>query len=393
MIDSIFIAMTGLHGYEKGLRVISNDTANLNTPGFKSSSLQFSDLFYTTELLGDPGGSSGQYGYGVDTVGTVLNLNSGDLQKTGNGMDLAVDGVGMFVLKDDAGNVHYTRNGQFEFGEDGILVASGTGERVMALDEKGGLNAISIAELQTGAASPTANVKLRGNLSSTDTNHEIDGLIVIDKEGTAHTLKLKFDRVTDVPGAWDVSVLDEAVTVSSLRLAFADGKPDPATSKLEFSYGTESTSAITVTLDFSADVTSADGGATSSLAIASRDGYGSGKLLTTVFDETGTLELGYSNGQTVPTVRLALARFLSQDGVVSTGESRFEAKDGSTWITGHAGEEGFGEVSSGTLEKSNVDLSQEFTELVIMQRGYQACSQVISTASDMMSTLFAMWKR
>jgi flagellar hook protein FlgE len=144
MIDSIYIAMTGLSGYQKGLQVISNDSANLNTPGFKGSSLQFSDMFYSGNASGGNQGA-GQYGSGLNTLGTVINFAQGQFQSTGNDLDLALDGTGFFVLKDKDGNMHYTRDGQFKFDKDNMLVSSVTGEQVMALDAGNKFVPISIA--------------------------------------------------------------------------------------------------------------------------------------------------------------------------------------------------------------------------------------------------------
>jgi flagellar hook protein FlgE len=120
--------------------------------------------------------------------------------------------------------------------------------------------------------------------------------------------------------------------------------------------------------------------------------YGPGGLTKVTFDATGVLLLAYSNGQTVRGPRLALGRFNSQDAIGSLGNNEFEVLDGKAWQIGVAEEQGFGSVRAGMIEMSNVALSQQFSDLVIMQRGYQACSQIVSTANDMLNELFAMRK-
>jgi flagellar hook protein FlgE len=105
MLDSIYVGITGLRGYSDGLRAIANNTTNINTPGFKSSSLQFSDLFYAS----GNGGSGGQLGYGLNVGATTLNFKQGELRQTGNDLDLAVDGEGMFTLRDAGGKLHHAR--------------------------------------------------------------------------------------------------------------------------------------------------------------------------------------------------------------------------------------------------------------------------------------------
>ena len=392
MLDSIYVAMTGLHGYEEGLRVISNDTTNMNTPGFKGSALQFSDLFYSNGGLEGQGGgqSSSQFGYGLNAVGTILNFQQGQLQNTGNDLDLAVDGQGLFVLKASDGSIHYTRDGQFKFDASGNLVSSATGEQVMGLDSSGSLTAISIATLKTNAAKATSTVTFSGNLSSTSSGQTVGSISVLDASGSAHTLSAKLAPVSGKPGSWTVTVLDGTTTVGSGTIAFINGQPDPANAAVSLNYTPSGQSPIPLTLDFSKNVTSFDSGSQSTLAVASQDGFGAGALTKATFDNTGTLVLTYSNGQTSKGTRLALGRFSSPDAVQAVGNNEFKVVDGKSWETGAAGSEAFGTVRSGMVEISNVDLSQEFSNLVIMQRGYQASSQVVSTANDMLTELFAM---
>src|SRR5690606_21548737 len=125
-------------------RVIANNTANLNTPGYKSSTLQFADLFYARSS----GGGTSQLGHGLDTTGTHLNFRPGDLRQTGNDFDLALDGNGMFTLRTADGQTRYTRAGQFDFDADGFLVHRGDGSKVVGRDASGGLVEISIAGLR-----------------------------------------------------------------------------------------------------------------------------------------------------------------------------------------------------------------------------------------------------
>jgi flagellar hook protein FlgE len=391
MIDTIYIGLSGLHGFERGLRVISNDTANLNTPGFKSSSLLFADLFHASGGLGGGGGQAyGQYGYGLNTLGTVLNFDQGQFQTTGNDLDLAVDGLGLFVLRDDAGHMHYTRDGQFKFNAEGVLVSVTTGEQVMAFDATGNLAQVSIASLRTSAARATTSITFSGNLSSTTTTDTVGGVTVIDQAGTSHSLQARLDPVAGTPGSWTVTLLDGTTTVGTGTIAFINGQPDPTNSRVSITYTPTGQPAVPLSLDFSSNVTSFDSGSRSTLAVASQDGFGAGDLVSAAFDSGGTLQLTYSNGQVVQGARVALARFSSQDAIAAISDNEFEATDARAWQTGVAGEQGFGTVRSGMIEASNVNLSQEFSDLVIMQRGYQACSQVISTANDMLTELFGM---
>src|SRR3954469_4746544 len=164
MLDSIYIGMTGLQGYSQGLRVIANNTANINTPGFKSSSLQFADMFYSNS---SGGSGTMQVGYGLNTAGTALNFEQGELRQTGNSLDLAIDGQGLFTVKDSSGNLHYTRAGQFSFNADGVLVSRIDGSKVMGLDANGALHEISTRGTAVTQGKATTTVKFSGNVSST----------------------------------------------------------------------------------------------------------------------------------------------------------------------------------------------------------------------------------
>jgi flagellar hook protein FlgE len=391
MIGTIYIAMTGLRGYEQGLRVISNNTANLNTPGFKGSRIQFADLYNPTGSAGQsvPQGL-GQTGYGLGTVGTMLELQQGQLQSTGNALDLAVDGEGMFILRDEAGRLRYTRDGQFKFDADGRLVSVTSGEEVMAFDGSRNLTPVTIGALGTNAAAATGTVAFKGNLSSSVNSKTVDGVVIVDRVGANHTLSVRLAAVAGMPGTWDVTVLDGTITVGNGRIAFINGQPDPAQSKVTFTYTQPGQTDMPVTLDFSTNVTSFDSGSLSTLAFASQDGRAQGVLTGVTFDADGVLQITYSNGQKVAGVQLALARYPSVDSVQQVGTNQFVSADGVPWESGVGQKDGFGAVRSGTVEVSNIDLSQEFTDLVIMQRGFQASSQVISTANEMLAELFGM---
>lgn len=388
MLGSIYIGMTGLQGYSQGLRVIANNTANINTPGYKGSSLQFADMFYSNQ---NSGTGTMQVGYGLNTAGTVLNFEQGELRQTGNNLDLAIDGQGLFTVQDSSGNLHYTRAGQFTFNVDGVLVNRVDQSKVMGQDATGAVGEISIAGSSTVIGKATTTAKFAGNLNSSALTQEVGQVKVIDSLGGEHLLKLVFtNEGATAAGSWSVKVFDGATEIpTSGNIVFVGGQPTLATSKLTFNYTPAGLGAMSVTLDFSKDVTSfASSGST--LAFTAQDGYLPAALTGVSFDALGTLILTYANGQTVKGSRLSLGRFDSLDAVAAAGGNQFDATNSLAWHMGLAGEGAFGSVRSGMVELSNVDLSQEFSDLVIMQRGYQASSQVISTANDMLQELFQM---
>jgi len=388
MFESIFVGMSGLHGFSQGLRVIANNTANINTPGFKGSTTQFADMFYSTA---NSGSGMAQVGYGLNTTGTALNFKQGELRQTGNNLDLALDGQGLFTLRDGSGNLHYTRAGQFMFDANGVLTNRSEAQKVMGADASGTLGEINITGQATLAGKPSTTLKFSGNLSSTATAQTVNSVKVIDNVGGEHLLSVKFTNVgTTTPGAWTVDLLDGATSIGSGQIVFADGRPAAGSSTISLAYTPAGLTALPLMLDFGTDVTSFASGTLSTIAFQSQDGYPPGALTGATFDGTGVLVLSYSNGQTAKGSRLSLARFDSLDAVESVGGNAFDATNSLAWHVGVAGEGGFGTVKSGMVELSNVDLSQEFSDLVIMQRGYQASSQVISTANEMLQELFAM---
>jgi flagellar hook protein FlgE len=393
MLESIYVGMTGLLGYSRGLRVIANNTANMNTPGFKSSSLQFADMFYTGGNLsgGNASQNYDQVGFGLNTTGTAMSFKQGELRQTGNDLDMAVDGQGLFILQGADGKLSYTRAGQFKFDDNGVLVSRSGGEKVMGTDGSGGLVEITVAGQMLDQGRPTSRLKFSGNLSNTVTDQTAVGTVqVVDTGGVVHTLSVKFvtTEATTSGTTVRVDLMDGTAVVGSGSMVFVGGRPTPQTSVMNVTYVPAGQPPMALALDFSADVVLFAGSTT--LKMDSQDGLGPGTLSGTTFDGNGVLRMNYSTGQPVKGTRLALARFDSPDAVGALGNNQFEMLNKNAWHLGMAGEGAFGTVRTGQIEISNVDLSQEFSDLVIMQRGYQASSQVISTANDMLQELFSM---
>lgn len=392
MLDSINVGVSGLLGYERGLRVIANNTTNMNTPGYKSSTLQFSDLFYASSP--GAGGQGLRLGQGVTTTGTHLDFRQGELRQTGNEFDLALDGQGLFMLRDAQGATRYTRAGEFQLDADGVLVHRGDGSKVMGVRTDGTVGEISTAGLHAAAGKETATAKFTGNLSSTTTAQTIGSIKVFDAAGGEHVLSAKFTSLApDKPQSWKVELFDGSTSVGTSQIDFSDGRPTAETSRLKFDYTPAGQPAQALTLDLSSDVTSFASGSLSTLAMSSQDGFAPGALTKLSFDATGSLVATYSNGQTSKGARLALGRFTSEDAIEDLGGNLFAEANGVAWEHGAAGDNGFASVRAGSLEMSNVDLSREFSDLVIMQRGYQAASQVVSTANDMLQELFGMSRK
>ena len=388
MLDSIYVGMSGLLGYSNALRVISNNTANMNTPGFKASSALFTDLFYDNSEAGRGNGPNyGQLGYGMTSAGVTVNYSAGELRSTGRLLDAGVDGIGWFVLRQPDGSYTYTRAGQFDIDADGWLINRTDKSRVMTLKD-GQLSDVNISGMRTTSGKATGAVTFNGNLSSTATSQNVSNISVYDETGALHTLSMTLTNTgTSASGTWLMDVTEGGATVASGQLVFVNGTPTAATSRFTFSYAPIGGP---LTFDFTKDVTSYSGGNFSTISAGGQDGYGPGSETQASFDETGNLVLGYSNGQSVKVAPLALANFRSTDDIEAIGGNQFKSLSTAGVSYGTAGDGVFGKLKTSAVEISNVDLSQEFSDLVIMQRGYQASSQVITTANDMLQQLFSM---
>jgi len=394
MLDSIYIGLSGLTGYSKGLNNISNNVANLNTPGFKSSTLQFNDLFYRYQTSGD-GSNSSTYsqGSGVTTGGSALVLKQGELRATGNDQDVAIDGNGLFVLR-TGDQVLYTRDGQFVFDADGYLVSRDNQARVAGMSGSDGLADINISGQRSNPPKVTSSIKLSDSLSSNDNTFDLANVNVFDSTGASHTLNLHFVNNKNVtPGSWLVQVKDGTAIVSSGEVRYqGDGSPTSGFDSLTFTYTPVNGAApLAAKLDFSATNNFSSAG--SSIKVGSQDGLAAGSLTKAVFDADGFLVMTYSNGQIVKHDRLALASFNDMQDLERLGGNMLGNSGGQERQLGGPGDSQFGKVKAGSIELSNVDLAQQFSELIITQRGYQASSQIITAANEMLQQLFDLRKR
>jgi flagellar hook protein FlgE len=396
MFESIYVGLTGLSTFARNLSVIGNNVSNINTPGFKASQLMFSDLVYRNAISQGTDGSpaSLQLGAGVGTSGSRVLFKQGTLNQTGRDTDLGIDGSGFFVLRAD-GKTTYTRAGGFTFDADGFLTAP-NGARVAGFD--GGLTDVSTAALRTVPPVATSTIRVLDNLSVGDdgTTAGSDGkqdisVSVFDAAGGSHPLTLHFvNNSGAVPGEWTVQVQAPAgVTIGNPTgvVHFNANLPVPGFTSLSFTLNAPGVTPTTITLDMSG-LTNFSAGADSTAKLGSQDGHAPGSLTKVAFDANGLLTATYSDGETRTGARLALAFFGSPGDLEQVGGGIFDNRSGQRVIIGNPRTGVFGAIAPQSLESANVDLAEQFSELIVSQRGYQASSQVISTANDMIQQLF-----
>lgn len=398
MFESMYIGISGLSAYSRGLNVISNNLANMNTTGFKGSTLNFGDLFYRQQSSGGDASSPGsQFGTGVHVLGTHTSFRAGELRQTGNALDLAIAGNGYLVTRDAHGQEQrYSRAGQLAFDRDGFLVSSTTGRRIAGLDAAGGLTDVTLNGLRVNPPVATTSVVLQGILSSTQgtsgTQNEftLTPIKVIDVQGGEHTLKAVFTSTGANTGTWNVVVRENTVDVATGTVRFINGVPDPAASSISVAYSPANAAAMTFNLTLGPNASSFSAGSSSTLAVASQDGVGVGSLVSATIDSEGFVVATYSNGKTQKGTQLALASVAADSALAAAENGEFTLADPTGLVIGRPGQNGLGSLSAGQIEGSNVDLATEFTDLIVMQRGYQASSRIVSTANDLIQELFDM---
>ncbi|KRC78109.1 flagellar hook-basal body complex protein [Sphingomonas sp. Root241] len=389
MFGAIYIGLSGLNAYSKGLQQVSNNVTNLNTSGFKSSTVSFQNYYSAKDSGGlsyTPNDRNG--GNGVGIADSRLSFQQGELRQSDRDLDLSVDGTGFLVLLDGTETL-YARTGSFEVDKDGYIILSGTDYRLAALDSSNHPVALSVDAVRTNPPKATTAIKFADNLSSTATSFAISDLTVYDASGGAHVWKVAFAKDADAgAGAWKVTVTDNKnVTIGTQSLKFIGSTVDPATARLDF---TDAAAAFTVSLDFSGGVTSYSSGEVSTMRSASIDGQAVGTITTVTVNSKGKLEIGYSNSQKQELGAIAIADFRDPQSLEQRTGGIFAQTGGGSHEFLNSEDPRVGKVVSKRLEASNVDLSQEFGDLILIQRGFQAASQIVSVSNDMIQQLFGI---
>jgi flagellar hook protein FlgE len=379
MLQSLYNSLSGMLGFSRSLDTISNNVSNMNTPGFRGS-----DSFFENVMSDD----------GTRVTGTGLRLGEGQLEQTGNDTDVAIQGQGLFVLHDTQGTSYYTRAGQFTVNPDGFLVDTVSGYRVQGLDAGGSLADINLKSYASLPASATTSVTMTGNLSSQDTTVPVTGISVYDAAGTAHTFSLSMTSdATIQAGSWTVSILDEhGASVGSGEVRFDQtGAPEVGFSSVT----------ATATLDgqpqnivFDFGTPGGISGATelpgtpSSLTAHPADGHPEIGTSTRTFDTDGVMQITYTDGEKAQGPQLALAAFEDESSLQLQNGRLFAQPPNQTAMIGKPNLGRFGQIVGGSLEMSNVDLTQELADMIVIQRGYQASSHVMTISSDMLQQLY-----
>ncbi len=399
--------LSGLNASSQSLDVIGNNIANANTVGMKSSRAEFSDLVAST--IG-AGGSANKPGIGTAVASITQEFSQGNVSITGNALDVAINGGGFFQLTKSDGSTAYSRDGQFKLDKDGNIITN-TGSFLMGYptDNTGATTSFTTEKLKvpTGApiaAKQTATVTAEFNLdarapvatSSTSPAQYGTSLITYDSQGVEVPVSLYFVK----------SATDTWSAYTNLATAQADitaGTYLNATTTMQFSTsGVLTTPNAPISINVTSpnvnigafpvdlDMTKATQfGVNFAISNLGQDGYTSGEFTGLSIDAKGVITTRYSNGQTMKDGgMIALADFRNVQGLspIGGGEYQDTYKSGPS-VMGQPTVGRFGELRSGALEDSNVDLTAELVDMMTAQRNYQANAQTIKTQDQIMSTL------
>ncbi|MEY2444871.1 MAG: flagellar hook protein FlgE [Ilumatobacteraceae bacterium] len=409
MLRSLFASISGLRSHQTMMDVTANNISNVNTQGFKAGRAIFADaLSQTVRGGGIPTDGSGstnpmQIGLGSRVAAVTTSFSQGALQLTGRVTDLAIQGSGFFVVE-RSGQQLLTRDGAFNWDSSGQLVTAG-GARVLGwtTDAAGNVNSSTVPgfiAVPTSVLPPaaTSQIVLGGNASA---GTAVGGFVassgtVHDSIGTSFDLTIRLTK-TGV-GAWSAQI-----TATAPDGTIKDVTPTPAPAVTFDSAGnlTAPTAiALTgVTLGTGApqDINISLGNGqhaftqydqVSSIDMPVKDGSAGAELSSVSFGTDGSVSAQYTNGDSKVIAKLALASVTNPEGLMKAADNLFETTLTSGSPTfGLAGTEQYGTVAPGALEGSNVDLANEFTNLVLAQRGFQANTRVITTSDEMLADL------
>ena len=385
MIGSIYISMSGMNSFDKGLGNISSNVANMNTNGYKRSDLSFQNTL------------TNEFNQNSATEAKLMSTDftQGELQASSSSTDMAINGLGYFILRDE-GNTYYTRSGEFDFDADGFLVHKANGYRVAGLSGTSSLQDINIKDLRAIDSTPTTEIELVGNLSVSGTLHNITDVEVIDDDGNRRVLSLEFtNNSATTPQSWLIEVQDEtgATIASGLEIRFnPNGSPMDGFNSVNFDLEADSGAITAINLSMGDpgsfnQVTHFSSGSTSSAEIATVNGSSAGVMVGLEIDKSGNIVVNYSNGEFKQASQMALAYFQGNDSLVGQDLGLFQSNGSENPIIGAVDEGGLGIIEGGKIELSNVELTSEFTDMIIIQRGYQASSQILTSANEMIQQL------
>ncbi len=391
------IPLSGLDACNTALNTISNNLANLNTTGYKDTTVNFQDMFY--QLLGTNGsGDQLQVGSGSSVASINTNFAGGTVSDTGVDTDVAITGNGFFIVQNGS-NTYYTRAGDFTQDSNGYLVTA-DGYQVMGypavngvVNTNGGLVPIQLPMGETSPPTATTTMSINANLSASAKVGDSynTSVTVYDSLGTAHVVSVDF---TDTAAGWTyVATVPSTdikggsgtnTTVASGTLTFNSSGNLTSTTPIAISVPPLADGAGTLAINWDLASPSGTGlitqvAGSSATNSTSQNGATAGSLTNFTIGSDGTIAGTFTNGTQV-LGQVALANFANLQGLTNQGDNNYSATISSgTAVVGSPGAGSLGTLTGSALELSNVDMSTEFSNLIIAERGFQANAKSVTT--------------
>lgn len=397
-MPSFFIPLSGLEADNTALNTIANNLSNMNTVAYKSQDVQFSDLFY--QQVGENGsGDPEQVGAGTQVGAISTDFTTGTANPaTGESQDIALNGDGFFVIQD--GKVQeYTRAGNFVISSDGHLLTQ-SGQQVMGYpavngvpDTNAPLVPLQIPVGQVEQPQATVNMSLTANLdAAAAVGASTQGQITLyDSLGESHVATVNFQKTASNTWSYNISLPagestgSSANTVGTLTFDSSGNLVTPAANIGGIQFTGLSDGAAN--MNFNWNLYDANGkpvidqvAAGSGVASTNQDGYASGQYQSFSVDSNGVVSAAYGNNQTTVVGQLAIASITNEQGLTRLGGNNYQTTLASGEATvGIAGSNGRGTIQDQAVEGSNVDISTQFSDLIVAQRAFEANSKAITT--------------
>lgn len=432
LLRSLTSGVSSLQAHQQRMDIIANNIANVNTIGYKASEALFAEQLAQTlspamapsDVFG--GRNPLQIGLGVQ-LGAVRTLFAqGALRTTNRPLDVALNGDGFFIYRLNGIN-YYSRAGALSLDRDGNIVESTTGAIVQGynvvrdsngrpLKNAAGDNVLSrqlsglrIDPRIRSAPRQTENITLSGNLNATlSTGETVQASVTIyDNVGNTHIVQLTFTKTAN-PGEFTIAAtLDgNSLTLPATTVRF---NPDGSLSSpldltitgadLNAALGTtglpfDDTKSLTITLARPNDLLSGvtQFATASTLTVIQQDGFPAGDLQNLSVDSTGKIIGLFTNGQSEVLGQLAVARFANPGGLIRDGSGMFTVSPNSGLPIVGTAVEVFQSamIVGGALEESNVDLTEQFANLISTQRAFEAAARTVTVSDQMLQEVTSL---
>lgn len=382
----MYSGVSGMSAHQTKLNVIGNNIANVNTYGFKASRVVFSDVLYqnlgTAAAPRDAAGgvNSSQLGYGtkVGTIDVINTLSSG--ADTGRALDVYINGEGYLPAQTSDGTLKYTRVGNLKFDIEGNLT-DGSGSLIYGIPtnytgypELGPDGTLDVSALQAIKIDPVELEKCTG------INIGISGEITAIKSVEEATFVPAMN--TEWLNSIDFSDITDSGFIGGVTASIVAGTPNTATFTALKADGTSATGVMA-----GGTITFTNGTKTMTLNI-DQTKYNAFLSGQTASSDTTMGNVVNSGNIPVTLGYLSIAKFANPDGLIRDGDGYYQASANSgNPVATKAGTKGTGSIKSSSLEMSNVDLSKEFTEMIIAQRGFQANTRLVTVSDSILEEL------